>query len=155
MTPLCGAEGGGAVVVHTGNGHRVDVERVVNAHFLYLERSSVLGNLHFPVIVVVPYVHQDYVVAVALDVVVVLGIIAVRRKVLGYGSLDRVHVVGTELIVRALEGGLIVVSGLGAVHGPDGISAGSAVLGDVDAGSNVSRPPPAGADRSAVNLRKG
>ena len=77
MTPLGRAESGRVVIIQTGNGHRVDVERVIYPDLGHLERVAVLRNLHLPVFVVVPDVDQDDVVAEALDVIVVLGIAGV------------------------------------------------------------------------------
>ena len=131
------------------------MERVVNARLGYLQRASVLGNLHLPVVVVIPYVHQDDVVAVVLNVIVVLGVTGVRRKVLGDGGLHLVHIVGAELIVPALAGRLVIMRAVCALHGPYRIAARSAVLGYVYAGGDVSAPPPAGADGAAVVLGEG
>ena len=154
MAPLGRAEGRGIVLVQARNRHGIDVERVIDTHLVHLERRPVLGNLHRPFVVVIPDIDEDDIVSEALDMVVVLRIAGVGGKVGRDGLLDLIHIVRAELIFRALEGGLVIMGALRALDGPDREAAGGAVLRDMDAGGDIARPPPAGADRAAVVLRE-
>ena len=133
------------------------MERIVCPYRRVFERlAPLVDDAQLPVAVPVPDLDEHFVVrvfGVGVDVFLVGELDQyVRGNVGDVVHRERyvVQVVAAELVLLGPAGGFVEPCEIGSVYIPDRVAARGAVDADVDAGSQVARPPPRCADRAGV-----